>query len=96
VGGPANCSCDKDLLLFRLSTNPVGKRAVTLQLSLGFGSHHHFMNLATHSLLGHLISGLFPVKLWSTRCLLVYCSRSVNCLLCFSCGASALPGASCA
>jgi hypothetical protein len=29
VGGPTNCSHDEDLLLFRLSTNPVEKRAAT-------------------------------------------------------------------
>jgi hypothetical protein len=70
VGGPTNCSCDEDLLLFRLSTNSVGKRVATLQLSSGFGSHHHFMDLVTHSLLGHSISGLFPAKLWATHCCL--------------------------
>jgi hypothetical protein len=70
VGGPANCYCNEDLLLFRLSTNPVGERAATLQLSSSFRSHHHFMDLMTHSLLGHLISGLFRPKLWATRCCL--------------------------
>jgi hypothetical protein len=68
--GPTNCSCDKDLLLFRLSTNLVGERDATLQLSSGFGSHHRFMDLATQSLLGHPISGLFPAKIWATRCFL--------------------------
>jgi hypothetical protein len=80
VGGPANCSCDVDLLLFLLSTNLVWKRAAMLQLSSGFGSHHHFINLAMHSSLGHPISGLFPVKLWATGCCLsTIPARSIAC-----------------